>query len=319
MQDVSVRNQQVVRARVTRIALATVVGVQPLGASAPPAPRWLSTRAGRSPVACPVGASRVRWSSLAEGVLAGKPPQLVHFGIADSEAWDVGLPCGGEIDVWIERYAGGRIEDVARESGRAAEITVLEGASPGAKMVVEPDGQRTGSLGFAPSSTMTLPRRPRASSSGPTPRSAEGRVFIDVVAPPPRLILFGAVDIAAPLCHAGASAADGGPYVVDPRGQVRHRSVASRTLRRCIASWPDEAFERLGEHRPPRPRSSYWTHDPKLDDAALGGGPAIPGEVRGSDGIATAPRRPGASGCWPPGARRGQLNERLSAPVGSRS
>ncbi len=40
----------------------------------------------------------------AEEVLAGGEPRLLHFGIADSEAWDVGLPCGGEIDVWVERY-----------------------------------------------------------------------------------------------------------------------------------------------------------------------------------------------------------------------
>ena len=32
------------------------------------------------------------------------PPRLLHFGIADEEAWDVGLPCGGEIDVYVERY-----------------------------------------------------------------------------------------------------------------------------------------------------------------------------------------------------------------------
>jgi xanthine dehydrogenase accessory factor len=41
---------------------------------------------------------------VAEQVLGGKPPQLLHFGIADEEAWDVGLPCGGEIDVYVERY-----------------------------------------------------------------------------------------------------------------------------------------------------------------------------------------------------------------------
>src|SRR3954452_9912186 len=41
---------------------------------------------------------------VAEGVLRGGPPQLLHFGIADSDAWDVGLPCGGEIDVFVERY-----------------------------------------------------------------------------------------------------------------------------------------------------------------------------------------------------------------------
>jgi xanthine dehydrogenase accessory factor len=40
----------------------------------------------------------------AEDVLAGGAPRLLHFGIADEEAWDVGLPCGGEIDVWVERY-----------------------------------------------------------------------------------------------------------------------------------------------------------------------------------------------------------------------
>jgi xanthine dehydrogenase accessory factor len=37
-------------------------------------------------------------------VLGGGRPRLLHFGIADEQAWDVGLPCGGEIDVWLERY-----------------------------------------------------------------------------------------------------------------------------------------------------------------------------------------------------------------------
>ena len=40
----------------------------------------------------------------ARKVLAGDDPKLLHFGIADSEAWDVGLPCGGEIDVFVEEY-----------------------------------------------------------------------------------------------------------------------------------------------------------------------------------------------------------------------
>ena len=41
---------------------------------------------------------------VAEEVLRTGEPRLLHFGIADDEAWDVGLPCGGEIDVWVERF-----------------------------------------------------------------------------------------------------------------------------------------------------------------------------------------------------------------------
>lgn len=40
----------------------------------------------------------------AESVLAGGPPLLLRYGIADEEAWEVGLPCGGELEVWVEKY-----------------------------------------------------------------------------------------------------------------------------------------------------------------------------------------------------------------------
>jgi xanthine dehydrogenase accessory factor len=43
---------------------------------------------------------------VAAEVLSERQPRLLHFGIADSEAWDVGLPCGGEIDVFVEEYVG---------------------------------------------------------------------------------------------------------------------------------------------------------------------------------------------------------------------
>jgi xanthine dehydrogenase accessory factor len=42
--------------------------------------------------------------TVADDVLHGGEPRLLSFGIADSEAWDVGLPCGGEIEVFVERY-----------------------------------------------------------------------------------------------------------------------------------------------------------------------------------------------------------------------
>ncbi len=41
---------------------------------------------------------------VADKVLQGADPELVSFGISDDMAWDVGLPCGGEIDVWVEVF-----------------------------------------------------------------------------------------------------------------------------------------------------------------------------------------------------------------------
>ena len=39
----------------------------------------------------------------AQEVLETGEPRLVSYGISDDEAWSVGLPCGGEIDVFLER------------------------------------------------------------------------------------------------------------------------------------------------------------------------------------------------------------------------
>ena len=39
----------------------------------------------------------------AREVLETGTPKLLSYGIADEEAWEVGLPCGGEIDVFVER------------------------------------------------------------------------------------------------------------------------------------------------------------------------------------------------------------------------
>jgi xanthine dehydrogenase accessory factor len=39
----------------------------------------------------------------AREILAGGEARLVSYGISDDEAWSVGLPCGGEIDVFLER------------------------------------------------------------------------------------------------------------------------------------------------------------------------------------------------------------------------
>ena len=87
-----------------RVALATVVGVR---RSAPRAPGAKMAVNERGEVSGAVSGGCVEGAVVeaAAEVLRGGAPKLLHFGIADSEAWDVGLPCGGEIDVFVEEFS----------------------------------------------------------------------------------------------------------------------------------------------------------------------------------------------------------------------
>jgi xanthine dehydrogenase accessory factor len=90
-------------ARGDRVALATVIAVQ-RSAPRPPGAKMAINDRGEVSGAVSGGCVEGAVVEVAEKVLAGGEPQLVHYGIADSDAWDVGLPCGGEIDVYVERY-----------------------------------------------------------------------------------------------------------------------------------------------------------------------------------------------------------------------
>ena len=86
-----------------RVAVATVVAVH-RSAPMPPGTKMAVNENGAVVGAVSGGCVEGAVIEVAEEVLGGGEPRLLHFGIADSEAWDVGLPCGGEIDVWVERW-----------------------------------------------------------------------------------------------------------------------------------------------------------------------------------------------------------------------
>ena len=97
-------------------------------------------------------------------------------------------------------------------------------------------------------------------------RDEGGALFVDATFPPPRLIIFGAVDFAAPLCRL-ARAAGWRPFVVDPRARFA-QPARFPDAEQVVAAWPEEAFAQLGGID--RATSiAVLTHDPKLDDAAL--------------------------------------------------
>jgi xanthine dehydrogenase accessory factor len=85
------------------VALATVIDVK-RSAPRPPGAKMAINSRGEVSGAVSGGCVEGAVVTVAEDVLKGGEPRLLHFGIADSEAWEVGLPCGGEIDVFVERY-----------------------------------------------------------------------------------------------------------------------------------------------------------------------------------------------------------------------
>jgi xanthine dehydrogenase accessory factor len=94
--------------------------------------------------------------------------------------------------------------------------------------------------------------------------TAVGRVFVEVLTPPHRCFIVGAVHIAQPLARI-LTMADYAVTVIDPRGafatEARFPDVE------LTQEWPDEALERL---KPDRGSAVIaLTHDPKLDDPAL--------------------------------------------------
>jgi xanthine dehydrogenase accessory factor len=242
-----------------RAALATVVSVK-RSAPLPPGTKMAVNEAGDIAGAVSGGCVEGAVVEVAEQVLRGADPQLLHFGIADEEAWEVGLPCGGEIDVWVERFDEGAVP----EGERAAVVTVVSGPHAGAKLHVSADGARRGTLGDP---DLDAEATAHAEELMWAERSElRGELFIDVRFPAPRLMIFGAVDYATALSRL-ARAIGWRPYVVDPRARFAQPERFPEA-EEVVAAWPDAAFAKLGGID----RATavvVLTHDPKLDDAAL--------------------------------------------------
>ena len=169
----------------------------------------------------------------AREVIAGGEPRLLTYGITDDQAWGIGLPCGGEIDVFIQQLDG----DVPEQPSRPL-VTVLEGPRAGEQWF---DDELEG-----PSRVLEL--------DGET-------VFAEVPEVPPRLVVVGATDTAEELCRA-AGALGWRTFVVDPRpGLVTRERLPSPD--EIEVAWPDEL--ELG----PDSAVVVLTHEERLDVPAL--------------------------------------------------
>ncbi|MDQ3823211.1 MAG: XdhC family protein, partial [Actinomycetota bacterium] len=83
----------------------------------------------------------------AREVLEGAAPRLLTYGISDDLALSVGLPCGGEIDVFVEEpdeALTARIAEALEREERGVLLTVVDGEPVGARLLVLENGERAG-------------------------------------------------------------------------------------------------------------------------------------------------------------------------------
>lgn len=165
-------------------------------------------------------------------VIAGAPAVVKDYGVADAAAWEVGLPCGGQIAVLVQPVAANGFPPALFDAIRAAR-------AEGRPLEIGTD-----------------------LATGQSAIRAEG--FVNRYDPPRRLLIVGAVQIAQAL--AGLARELGiATTVIDPRGRFLTEARFPHVT--LDDRWPDEAVAALR----PDPATAVVTlsHDPKIDDAAL--------------------------------------------------
>lgn len=169
-------------------------------------------------------------------VIAGAPAVVKRYGVADAAAWEVGLPCGGEIAVLVQPVTA---------SGFDPELfdRIAEARDAGVGLVVATD-LATGHSDLRPLQT--------------------GEAFLNRYDPPRTLLIVGAVQIAQSLA-ALATTLGIRTIVIDPRERfLTEERFPGITL---DDRWPDEG---VAAYRPgPSTAVVTLSHDTKIDDPAL--------------------------------------------------
>ncbi|HKO58522.1 MAG TPA: XdhC/CoxI family protein [Thermoanaerobaculia bacterium] len=202
-------------------------------------------------------------------VLATESPRLLSLQLGDEEAWEIGLTCGGAVDVLVEPLTAPTIELYERAraeaaAGRAVALaTVIAGESAGTRLLVDERGEVSGSAPADLIETLArdVPMMLRSTASSHTVAVNGSEVFIELVRPPVTLALFGAGAVAIPLV-AFAKTLGFRTIVIDgrPRFATRERFADADEIRLGIASAIAEEL-RLGPMMP----VVLTAHDYKID------------------------------------------------------
>lgn len=214
---------------------------------------------------------------LAQEVMAGREPTLQRYGVSDDDAFAVGLTCGGIIDVFVEPVDASSYPDLPavaasiEASEPVAVATVVSGPGMiGAHLTVWPE-RVSGTLGGSRlddavvddargmlDQGMTGVRRYGAEGER---RMDELAVFVRSFAPPPRMLVFGAIDFAAAVVRIGkflgyhVTVCDARPVFATERRFPDADEV--------VVSWPHDFL--AGMEVNGRTVICVLTHDPKFD------------------------------------------------------
>ena len=194
----------------------------------------------------------------AEEILVTGKPKTLTFGVADETAWRAGLPCGGQVQVFVERLDAKSSGDllaraVAAREGRQG-LVVHTRLDDGTKRVWE----RT-------DANMPDDIADRFSTAkSQLKETAEGKVFLHALVPPARLLIIGATHIGQVLAQI-AKLSGYEVEIVDPRTAFaspdRFRDVTIHT------DWPQDALPKLGLD--PYTAVVALSHVGHIDDEAL--------------------------------------------------
>lgn len=240
------------------IALATVVRCEgssprPLGS------RMAVTASGHMVGSVSGGCVEGAVFRVAQEVLEGGAPQRLRYGAVDEEGWEVGLACGGVIDVFVEPWkeAHGVVLDALEKNETVGFATRLDG---GGHAVAWSDGRVYGDGTLTPELMALFP--------GPAAelRHSSGHdVFLELFAHAPTLTIIGAVHIAAPLAEM-AQVLGFHVRVVDARSAFANADRFPG-VDELVVAWPGDALP--DQHLRPCDAVVVLTHDPKFDIPAL--------------------------------------------------
>lgn len=199
--------------------------------------------------------------------------RVVRYGISDELAWDVGLSCGGIIDVLIEPEVRPQAVAAAEADG-AVLLTSLPADTPDDELVPvttgpgEPPGEvlLVRDAAGAPQALRGAVTAALDDGTSSVIRDSTDRQwFVEAFPSPPRLVVVGAVHAALPLLRF-ARELGFRSVLVDRRATFASKERTDDADEVHVA-WPEDAFATIGLH--PRDSVAILSHDSKLDEPAI--------------------------------------------------